>query len=335
MAERLRAFPGARALAKRGEVCYNGRNNSTLFDKIRHKRKRFPGEAGGNLHSIIQTQRLCAAGRGKEAVYRMERQELDQGAARTAAELRMQLAQITAASQLLERTARDEKSRSYLAAMNQGICRMLRIVGRLEITGRLGGKDPRLERSPADLGRLTQELGERLAGLLECAEVKLEVSAPEGLWAWVDVELIRQVLMELVANAAAAGRRVRLSVERLGESAVFTVEDDGPGVEPERLQYLFDSGGQAAPDWRRGGVGIAVARKAAQLHGGTVIADCAPGQGLRAVVSIPLGEPGEGLLREPGADWDRGGFDDELVALSKLLPAWVFGPEPGGDERLK
>ena len=138
MAERLRAFPGARALAKRGEVCYNGRNNSTLFDKIRHKRKRFPGEAGGNLHSIIQTQRLCAAGRGKEAVYRMERQELDQGAARTAAELRMQLAQITAASQLLERTARDEKSRSYLAAMNQGICRMLRIVGRLEITGRLG-----------------------------------------------------------------------------------------------------------------------------------------------------------------------------------------------------
>ena len=165
--------------------------------------------------------------------------------------------------------------------------------------------------------------------------MKLEVSAPEGLWAWVDVELIRQVLMELVANAAAAGRRVRLSLERLGENAVFTVEDDGPGVEPERLHYLFDSGGQTAPDWRRGGVGIAVARKAAQLHGGTVIADCAPGQGLRAVVSIPLGEPGEGLLREPGADWDRGGFDDELVALSKLLPAWVFGPEPGGDERLK
>ena len=232
----ITVFPGARALAKRGEVCYNGRNNSTLFDKIRHKRKRFPGEAGGNLHSIIQTQRLCAAGRGKEAVYRMERQELDQGAARTAAELRMQLAQITAASQLLERTARDEKSRSYLAAMNQGICRMLRIVGRLEITGRLGGKDPRLERAPADLGRLTQELGERLAGLLECAEVKLEVSAPEGLWAWVDVELIRQVLMELVANAAAAGRRVRLSVERLGENAVFTVEDRGPegGAAPRR-----------------------------------------------------------------------------------------------------
>ena len=78
----------------------------------------------------------------------MERQELDQGTARTAAELRLQLAQMTAASQLLEHTARDEKSQDYLAAMNQSICRMLRIVGRLELSGRLGGEDPRLERAP-------------------------------------------------------------------------------------------------------------------------------------------------------------------------------------------
>ena len=76
---------------------------------------------------------------------------------------------------------------------------------------------------------------------------------------------------------------------------------------------------------------LAVARRAAQLHGGTVIARCVPGQGLRAVASIPLGEAGEGLLREPGTGWDRGGFDDELVALSKLLPAWVFRPESGGE----
>lgn len=293
-------------------------------------RKPFPGEAEENLHSIIETERPGAEGRGKGAVG-MERQELDQGTARTAAELRLQLAQMTAASQLLEHTARDEKSQDYLAAMNQSICRMLRIVGRLELSGRLGGEDPRLERAPTDLGRLTLELGERLAGLLECAGVRLEVSAPEGLCAWVDGELIRQLLMELVANAAGAGKQIKLTLERLRESAVFTVEDDGPGVDPERLQYLFDSGSQAVPDWRQGGVGVAVARRAAQLHGGTVIARCAPGQGLRAVVSIPLGEAGEGLLWEPGTGWDRGGFDDELVALSKLLPAWVFRPEPGGE----
>lgn len=54
-------------------------------------RKPFPGEAEENLHSIIETERPGAEGRGKGAVG-MERQELDQGTARTAAELRLQLA---------------------------------------------------------------------------------------------------------------------------------------------------------------------------------------------------------------------------------------------------
>ena len=263
----------------------------------------------------------------------MERQELDQGAARTAAELRLQLAQLTAASQLLERTARDEKSRSYLAAMNQGICRMLRIVGRLELTARLGESDPRLERSPTDLSRLTQELGERLAELLECTGVKLEVSAPEGLRAWVDGELIRQLLMELTANAAAAGKRVKLTLERLGENAVFTVEDDGPGVDMEQLNRLFSSEGEAVPDWRRGGVGVAIARRVADLHGGALVADCAPGRGLRVVASIPLGVPGGTVCETPALAWDQGGFDEELVALSDLLPTNVFGPQGGWREK--
>ena len=66
---------------------------------------------------------------------------LDRGAARTAAELRIQLAQMTAASQMLERNAWDEKGRGYLLALNQSICRMLRIVGRLELCERLGRED--------------------------------------------------------------------------------------------------------------------------------------------------------------------------------------------------
>lgn len=263
----------------------------------------------------------------------MDRHGLDQGAARTAAELRLQLAQMTMASQALERTARDEKSRDYLAAMNQSICRMLRVVGRLELSQRLGEEEPRLERVPTDLARLTEELGERMAGLLECADVTLTVSAPERLAARVDEGLIRQLLMELVANGAKAGRHVELTLEAQGDRAVFTVEDDGPGVPPERLQYLFFSGEEAVPDWRRGGVGVAVARRAAALHGGTLVAECAPGRGLRAAASIPLGEAGEGLLREPGAAWDRGGFDDELVALSTLLPTRVFAPGTDAQER--
>ena len=253
---------------------------------------------------------------------------VDQGTARTATELRLQLANMTTASQLLGRCAQDEKGREYLAMLDQSICRMLRVVGRLELSARLGEEDPpRMDWGTADLAALTRELGERMAGLLECAGVTLTVNAPERLAARVDEGLIRQLIMELVSNGAKAGKHVTLTLAAQGDRAVFTVEDDGEGIAPERLQYLFSSEEEAVPDWRRGGVGVAIARRAAALHGGTLVAGCAPGQGLRAVASIPLGEPGGAVLESPSLAWDRGGFDDELVALSDLLPAKAFRPE--------
>lgn len=256
----------------------------------------------------------------------MEQENLEKGAVRTAADLRIQLAQMTAASQMLEQCAWDEKSRGYLAAMNQGICRMLRIVGRMELGGRLGGEAPGLKTAPADLGGLTADLGTRMEGLLERAGVKLNVSGPEHLPAQVDSELVRQMLLELVANGARAGKRVVLTLKRDGEDAVFTVEDDGPGVPAEKLPFLFDSAREDLPDWRQGGNGIAIARRIAVLHGGRLAPLCEPGRGLVVTASIPLNRGGSDTLQSPPVEWDRGGFDEVLVGLSHLLPAGVFAP---------
>ncbi len=258
----------------------------------------------------------------------MDRPSIDQGAARTAAELRVQLAQMTAATQVLERTATDEKSRRYLAALEQSICRMLRIVGRLELTGRLGGEDSsvRLELALTDLAQVTRELGTRLARLLEYAGVELTVNVPDWMGALVDEGLVRQMVMELVSNGAKAGKHVALTLSQQGERAVFTVEDDGPGIFPERLGRLFSGAEEGVPDWRRGGVGIAIARRVVDLHGGTLVADCTPGKGLKVVASIPLGTPGGSGFKTPSLTWDRGGYDEELIMLSDLLPATGFGP---------
>lgn len=250
---------------------------------------------------------------------------VDQGTEQTAKKLRRQLANMTMASQALGRCVQDEKGREYLEMLDQSICRILRIVGRLSLSAQLGEEGPPgMNWAAADLARLTRELGERMAGLLASAGVTLTVNVPERLAARVDEGLIRQLVMELVSNGAKAGRHVTLTLAAQGGRAVFTVEDDGPGIAPERLQYLFCSDEEAVPDWRRGGVGVAIARRAAALHGGTLMAGCAPGKGLRAVASIPLGEPGGTVLESPGLTWDRGGFDDELVALSDLLPAKAF-----------
>lgn len=260
----------------------------------------------------------------------MDNEGLDIGMARTAAALRIQLAQITAASQMLERNAWDEKGRGYLAALNQGICRMLRIVGRMELTDRLACETPQLEMVPADLGDLVSELCDRMEGLLRCAEVNLSASVPEHLPARVDADMIRQLLIELVANAAKAGRCVTVTLKPGKDGAVLTVVDDGPGIPPEQVARLFSSKMETLPDWQRSGIGVAIARRIAALHGGTLMADCAVGRGLRVTVSIPLSLDGSGGLESPGPRWDRSGFDETMVGLSHLLPAQAFAPGEDG-----
>ena len=258
----------------------------------------------------------------------LDREELDRGAARTAAELRIQLAQMTAASQMLERNAWDEKGKGYLAALNQSICRMLRIVGRLELCERLARGDAELEAGPVDLAELTAGLGARMEGLLDQAGVELTVRCPERLPAWADGTLVEQLLLELTANAAKAGKRVTVTLEQVKGAAVFTVEDDGPGVPPERSALLFpQNGGEQPPDWRKNGNGIAIAQRIARLHGGTLVAYCAPGRGLRVSASIPLNRGRGEELQGRAVRFDGGGFDPALVGLSHLLPAEAFRPE--------
>lgn len=253
----------------------------------------------------------------------MELEHREKETSRAAAQLRVQLAQMTAASQLLEQCAWDQKGKSYLAAMNQGICRMLRIVGRMELCGRL---DQEISPEPLDLAALTRDLGDRMEGLLDRAGVKLTVDCPERLLTWADGALVRQLLLELVANGAAAGKTVRLTLKQDRNDAVFTVEDDGPGLPPQRAAALFGGGGEAElPDWRQDGIGVAVSRRIAALHGGRLFPVCEPGRGLRVLASFPLNQKGGENLRCATA-FDAGGFDEAMVGLSHLLPAGVFAP---------
>ncbi len=258
----------------------------------------------------------------------MDLENLDRGAARTAGLLRVQLAQMTAASQLLEQTAADENSRAQLAAMDQAICRMLRIVGRMELTYRLGADVPRMEPALVNLAKLVRELGDEMAALLAGAGVELTVRCPERISAFVDAGLIRQLLLELVSNGAKAGKRVSITLAKKGDEVSITVEDDGPGVSPEKLETVFTGGGAETSDWRRGGNGVAIARRIASLHGGRLLPVSVPGRGLSVAVSFPLGLDRAGnRLESPAARWDEGGFSEALVGLSDLLPAGLFAPK--------
>ncbi|RTL18027.1 MAG: two-component sensor histidine kinase [Burkholderiales bacterium] len=101
---------------------------------------------------------------------------------------------------------------------------------------------------------------------------------PELPLLWCDAALMSQLLDNLVDNAlkySPATAPVELVVRRLGPEALFAVRDRGPGIEPAWRDRVFDAfqrGDLAAFQQRPpgAGVGLAVCRAIAEVHGGTL-----------------------------------------------------------------
>lgn len=240
---------------------------------------------------------------------------------KTAADLRSQLNQMAAASQILEQSAASEKARSYLSVMNQSICRMLRIVGRMELSHRLSSDSLSLSPKYQDLAPALEAFCDRIQGVLGDIGITFSLTCPVMLPVSADFELVQQMLLELVSHLALAGTEITLTVTQKDKQVCFTLSDRGPGSadgRPALPSVLEEQEEQSS---------LELARQLAALHGGTLVISSGPNQSLSAAVSIPAGEPTPGTLESPRSSWRSGGFDSVLVGLSALLPARSFLPE--------
>jgi two-component system, OmpR family, sensor histidine kinase KdpD len=107
-----------------------------------------------------------------------------------------------------------------------------------------------------------------------------------------DEMLLRRAIGNLVRNAIVhppRGCDVGIQLEAAGDTVRLIVEDDGPGVaerDRERIFEPFDRGG-ASPLTPGLGLGLAVVRRIASLHGGTVRAEASTSGGARFVLELP------------------------------------------------
>jgi signal transduction histidine kinase len=104
----------------------------------------------------------------------------------------------------------------------------------------------------------------------------------------VDPRAVQGLLAELLVNAAAHGAgRVVLATAPAGPRHVrLTVDDDGPGIAPERREEALEPFRRLNGS-RRAGVGLAVARRVVAAHGGVLELGDAPLGGLRVSFVLP------------------------------------------------
>ena len=102
---------------------------------------------------------------------------------------------------------------------------------------------------------------------------------------------VSRALANLTDNAAAHGDKVEISLSRNDEQVLITVDDDGPGIDPDRYEEAFKpfSRLDAARKNAKGvGLGLASARDVARSHGGEVTLEKSALGGLRAVLCLPV-----------------------------------------------
>lgn len=114
--------------------------------------------------------------------------------------------------------------------------------------------------------------------LIQARKYKFQVDLPEAdVIGFGDRELLAQAVRNILGNAIKfAGTTISLSAEiknmtrDLGGRLNITISDDGGGIDPEQMPNIFQKYSKADPHASGSGLGLYIARKAVELHGGTI-----------------------------------------------------------------
>jgi len=106
-----------------------------------------------------------------------------------------------------------------------------------------------------------------------------------------DAELVRATLLNLLLNAGQAmgGRgRVIVHLRRDGNDVSIAVQDDGPGIPEALREQVFEP--FFTTKARGGGLGLAIAKRTAEIHGGVLTLDCPPEGGTTMTLKVPASQ---------------------------------------------
>ena len=271
----------------RGEVPFTGTNGRRIYDYI------LVPVIGpdGKVEAVAGTTRDVTD-------YRESERRKDEFIATLSHELRNPLAPLRNGLQLLELAARGEPSIEPLRElMERQVNHLVRLVDDLLELSRVSRGAMELRRERVEVAAVVRNALETSQPLLKAARHALSLALPgEPLWVDGDPVRLAQILANLLNNAAKytdPGGRIAIAAKKRNGTVEIAVRDNGCGIAPELLPRLFEMFARGGGPDRAGqgglGIGLALARRLAEMHGGSLAARSeGPGRGAEFTLTLPL-----------------------------------------------
>lgn len=184
-----------------------------------------------------------------------------------------------------------EKRREYLDAIYSKSMRMNELITLLFEYVKMDSSGFVLHKEECDLGELLRECTAALYADFENHGIALHVEIPETptLCSVDKIQMVRAVT-NLLTNAVCYGRRGGMVLVRLAEYTI-TVADDGIEIDEELAEHIFEPfarGDKARSTSGGSGLGLSIASRIIEMHGGELKLDCDYGRGYTKAFLIML-----------------------------------------------
>jgi PAS domain S-box-containing protein len=248
-----------------------------------HSRKMPWRDESGQVIGLLGVSRDITDRKQAEEKLREADRRKDEFLATLAHELRNPLAPLRNGVAVLRMASADAGARrQVLEMMDRQVEHMVRLIDDLLDSSRLATGKLQLAQQRIELGAVVQGAVESARALFDARAINLDARLPAAPLAVLGDRIrLDQVVTNLLTNAAKftpAGGTVSVALEQCGSRARVRVTDTGLGIPPGKLEAIFELFAQLHPPgsehFQSGGLGIGLnlARRLVQLHGGTLSA---------------------------------------------------------------
>jgi signal transduction histidine kinase len=248
--------------------------------------------------SLEQNVRLVAEIQEKSRLLEAANRHKSEFLASMSHELRTPLNAIIGFSEVLEERMfgeLNEKQAEYLRDIHTSGTHILSLINDILDLSKIEAGRMDLEISHFDLPRVLENAVTLVRGRADRNRVALELQCEPGLSTWTaDERKVKQIMLNLMSNAVKftpAGGRVRVSARRTGAALAISVSDSGVGIRPEDQKLVFEEFRQVGEDPLKKsegtGLGLALAKRFVELHGGVITVESMPGVGSTFTFTLP------------------------------------------------